>query len=199
MTRIRTSSLVASTLLFALLLGAAMPVAALPSGASEAGRLRSDLARMTKLAKREVQPPAQRLAQRLPGEVERLKRLREPASTATAQIRVALDELRQMSALKLDPHYLPALVAAGRAFIAASGQDPLTGTAVNPGYAGLEPELAAGEAGLGRNAADAAKLSTRVKHLTRALARAKRRAGRLEARVRHLGAAAGRPPGNRVG
>jgi len=189
---------IVSALLLALLFGAAMPVAAMPSGAAKAGRLRSDLARMTTLAKRGLRPPTLRLARQLPGEAEGLKRLREPASTATAQIRVTLDELRQMSALRLDPHYLPALVAAGRAFIAASGQDPLTGTAVNPGYAGLEPELAAGEARLGRDAADAAKLSTRVKRLTQALARARRRAGRLEARVHRLHPPAGGPPGNRA-
>ena len=52
----------------------------------------------------------------------------------------------------LDPHYLPALVAAGRAYVAVSGQDPLTGTTINPDYLGLEPELAANVARLGRSA-----------------------------------------------
>jgi hypothetical protein len=183
-----------AVLLFALLLVPAMPVPAMPGSSAEAGRLRSDLARMARLAERGVRPPALRLAQRLPAEAERLKRLREPASTTTAQIRVALDELRQMRALRLDPHYLPALVAAGRAYLAASGQDPLTGTAVNPEYAGLEAELAAGEARLGRDGAEAAKLSARVKRLTRALARSRRRAGRLEHRFHRLRAAIGRRP-----
>jgi hypothetical protein len=183
-----------AVLLFALLLVPAMPVPAMPGGAAEAGRLRSDLARMAKLAKRGLRPPALRLAQRLPAEAERLKRLREPASTTATQIRVALDELRQMSALRLDPHYLPALIAAGRASLAVSDQDPLTGTAVNPEYAGLEAELAGGEARLGRDAAEAAKLSARVKRLARALARSRRRAGRLERRVHRLRAAARRRP-----
>jgi hypothetical protein len=186
-------------LLFALLLGAAMPVAAMSGKVAEAGRLRSDLARMAKLARRGLEPPALRLARQLPAESERLERLREPANTTAAQIRVTLDELRQMSALRFDPHYLPALVAAGRAFVAVSGQDPLTGTAINPGYAGLEAELAAGEARLGRDAGDAAKLSSRVKRLTRALARARRRAGRLENRIHRLPAAARRRAGDGAG
>jgi hypothetical protein len=188
-------ALAVSAILFVALVAVAIPVAALPGG-GEAGRLRSDLARMTKLARRGVWPPAQRLTRQLPGEAERLQRLREPASTATAQIRLALDELRQMGALTFDPHYLPALVAAGRAYVAASGQDPLTGTAINSGYAGLEPELAASEARLGRGAADAAGLLARVKRLTRALARSRRRAGRLEHRVNRPRAAAGRRRGD---
>lgn len=179
--------------LLAVLLGPAISAPAMVGNAAEAGRLRSDLARMAKLAKRGLQPQARRLAQRLPTEAERLGRLREPASTATAQIRVTLDELRQMSALRLDPHYLPALVAAGRAFLAASGQDPLTGTAVNPDYSGLEAELAASEAGLGGYATEAAKLSARVKRLARALARSERRATRLESRIDRLRATRARP------
>lgn len=187
--RARPLRLVVAALLFAILVGAAVPISAMSSGVAEAGRLRSDLDRMTKLTKRGLRPPALRLAQQLPGEAERLKRLREPASTTTAQIRVTLDELRQMSALRLDPHYLPALVAAGRAFVAISGQDPLTGTAINPDYAGLESELATGEARLDRGADDAVKLSTRVKRLTRALARSRRRAGRFGQRIHRLRAA----------
>jgi hypothetical protein len=193
---VRLLFVVVSAFLFALLLGPARPVPAMPSGAAETGRLRSDLDRMTRLAKRGLRPPALRLAGQLPGEAERLQRLREPASTAAAQIRVTLDELRQMSALKLDPHYLPALLAAGRAFVAVSGQDPLTGTAINPDYAGLESELAASEARLGRGAADAAKLSARVKRLARALASSRRRAGRLENRAHRLRAAARKRPGD---
>jgi hypothetical protein len=194
--RTRLLHVAGAALLFVLLLGAAMPVAARPGSAAEAGRLRSDLARMAKLANRGLRPPALRLAQQLPAEGERLKRLREPASTTAVQTRVTLDELRQMSALRLDPHYLPALVAAGRAFLAASGQDPLTGTAVSPEYAGLEAELAGSEARLGRDAADAAKLSARVKRLGRALVRSRRRAGRLEHHIGRLRAAARRRPGD---
>jgi hypothetical protein len=173
-----------------------MPVAAMPGGSVEAGRLRSDLDRIARLAERGVRPLSLRLTQQLPAEAKRLQRLREPASTAVTQIRVALDELRQMSALRLDPHYLPALVAAGRAFVAASGQDPLTGTAVNPEYPGLESELTAGEAHLGRDASGAAKLSTRVKRLSQALTRARRRASRLEHRVHRLRAVVTKRPGD---
>jgi len=171
-------ALCASVLLLSL--GSALPVAATPGAATAAGRLHLALARTTKMARRGVAPPAARLAGELPEAADDVGRLREPASTAQAQLRTTLDELRRMSALTIDPHYLPALVAAGRAYIAVSGQDPLTGTTIQPGYAGLEPELVADAARLERASVVATKLSSRVKRLTRALARAQRRAARLE-------------------
>jgi hypothetical protein len=179
----------AATLLLGLL-AAAVPVLATPNGASEAGRLHSDLSRIAELVNREVRPPAQRLARSLPDDAKRLEALREPASTTQAQVGIALSELRQMGAIAiLDPHYLPALVAAGRAHLAVSGQDPLTGTTVNPEYRGLEPELAENAAQLDSSATEAAALSSRVKRLTRSLAGAKRRARKLEREIRLLRAA----------
>lgn len=176
-----------SVLAISLLLAVTAPVFAMPSGVAEAGRLQSSLARIAKLINRGVRPPALRLARDLPAGAKRLGALREPASTTQTQIGIALDELRQMGvATILDPHYLPALVAAGRAFVAVSGQDPLTRTTINPEYLGLEGELAANEARLGRSAGDAGEVSADVKRLTRELADAKRRAGRLERRIRRL-------------
>ena len=149
---------------------------AMPGGAAKSGRLHADLARMAKLVNRELKPPAQHLARSLPGDAERLQALREPASTTQAQVAIALGELRQMGATTiLDPHYLPALVAAGRAYVSVSGQDPLTQTTINPGYRGLEPELAGGAARLEASAAEAAKLSARVKRLQRLVAALRRR------------------------
>lgn len=176
-----------SVLATSLLLAVTAPVLAMPSGAAEAGRLQSSLARIAKLINRGVRPSALRLARDLPTDAKRLGALREPASTTQTQIGIALDELRQMGVTTiLDPHYLPALVAAGRAFVAVSGQDPLTRTTINPEYLGLEGELAANEARLGSSAGDAGEVSAGVKRLTRALADAKRRAGRLERRIRRL-------------
>lgn len=118
---------------------------------------------------------ATRLAVALPGDADRLEQLREPVGTAQAQLSTALDQLGQMNALTFDPHYLPALVAVGRAYVAVSGQDPLTGTTIDPNYLGLDRELA-GDAALVRQAADRASLlSVRVKRLERALIRARRR------------------------
>ncbi|MBW8060522.1 MAG: hypothetical protein FVQ78_09430 [Solirubrobacterales bacterium] len=191
--RARPTLLALCALALALLLGAAMPVPAIPSGAAEAGRLHSALVRMTKLANRQVRPPALRLARDLPGDAKRLNALREPASTAQTQMSVVLDELQQMNALILDPHYLPALVAAGRAFMAVSGQDPLTRTTINPDYLGLEPELAVNAERLRGAAGDAGKLSAGVKRLTRALIRSKRRARRLEREIRRLRARGAAP------
>lgn len=172
----RRSPLLLPALAACLLLAATAPVVAMPSGASETDRLRSGLTRVAKLANREVRPPALRLARDLPDDAKSVQALREPASTAQAQIGTALAELRQMGAVTiLDPHYLPALVAAGRAYVAASGQDPLTATAINPEYLGLEAELASSEARLSSSASEAAKLAARVKRLTRLVAALRRR------------------------
>jgi hypothetical protein len=185
--RVRPTLLAVCALALTLLLGSAAPLPAMPSDATEAGRLHSALAGMTKLVNRDVRPPALRLASDLPGAAEKLDRLREPASTTRAQAKIALDELRQMGVgAALDPHYLPALVAAGRAYTAVSGQDPITGTTVNPDYLGLEPELAASAVGLHVAADDAGELSGSVKRLSRALSASKRRARRLEQQLRRL-------------
>jgi hypothetical protein len=163
-----------SALAVALLSSAAAPVLAMSGGASEAGR---------------------RLARDLPVEASNLKSLREPAATTQAQLGIALDELRQMSApADLDPHYLPALVAAGRAFVAVSGQDPLTRTAINPEYTGLESELAAGEARLARSAGDARTVAAGIRRLERRLAHMRRRVRRLGRRLRAAHARARRGP-----
>jgi hypothetical protein len=170
----------------ALLLALAMPAPAAPGGATEAERLHRALARMAKFTSHRVRPPAGRVASAVPDGADRLEKLQEPASTAEAQVSIALGELQQMSALTYDPHYMPALVAAGRAFVAISGQDPLTRTAINPDYLGLEHELAGNASGLQTAGRDAAKALSGIKRLNRELIRAKRRAARLERRLRHL-------------
>lgn len=129
---------------------------------------------------------ALRLARALPDAAGRLEALREPARTAQAQAGTALDQLRQMSALTYDPHYLPALVAAGRAFVAVSGRDPLTGTVIDPEYTGLDEELAGNAYGLRRSGAEGAELAGEVKRLGRRLRSAERRSRDLEARLRRL-------------
>ena len=183
----RRTLLAVSALFVGVLLGAAIPVAAMPGAEGAADRLHSTLARIAKQANRDLKPPAGRLARTLPAAADRSQRLREPATTGQAQIRVTLDELRQLgAAATLDPHYLPALVAAGRAYVAVSGQDPLTGTTINPDYRGLEPELADQAAQLGSSATEAVALSSRVKRLTRSLAGTKRRARLLERRIQRM-------------
>jgi hypothetical protein len=184
------------TLGLLLSLGATVPVLASSNDVGEAGRLYVALIRAGKLAGRGLRPPAQRLARELPEETRGLSALREPASTAQDQLGIALGELREMNApATLNPHYLPALVAAGRAFVAVSGQDPLTRTTINPDYVGLEAELAASEERLSRSAENAGKLSARLDRLTQALSRAKRRARRVEREVRRLQRGDSGPPG----
>jgi hypothetical protein len=176
--------------LLAALVAPTLPVPALAGGQAEAGRLYSSLARMATLTSRQVRPPAARTASALPDGADRLNRLREPASTAETQIGIALGELQQMSALTYDPHYAPALVAAGRAFVAITGQDPLTRTAINPEYLGLEHELGVDASRLQAAGRDAATALSGVKRLNRELIRSKRRAGRLERQLRRLRARA---------
>ena len=178
----------------ALLLSVAVPALASTGGTVEAPRLGASLTRTTQLVKGRLRPPASRLARGLPGEAKRLAALREPASTTQTQIGIALDELRQIGApAGLDPHYLPALLAAGRAFVAVSGEDPLTRTAIDPEYAGLATELTASEAALVRSAGDAGEVSAAVKRLTRELAQARKRARRLERRLRATRTGSRRP------
>ncbi len=178
--------LAVAVLVLGLLVAATIPVSAMPSGKAEAERLHSTLVRMTTLVNRRLQPPSQQLAQALPADASRLDRLREPATTAQEQLSVALGEMQKMSTLIVDPHYTPALVAVGRAFIAVSGQDPLTRTAINPEYLGLERELA-GDSTLLRQSGDSAGgLSRDVKRLTSQLTLAKQHARSLEAEVQRL-------------
>lgn len=151
-------------LVAALLSGVAVPALAASGGASEAAR---------------------HLARELPTDAAQLQALREPAATTQSQVGIALDELRQMGApADLDPHYLPALVAAGRAYVAASGQDPLTRTAIDPEYTGLEAELATSEARLERSAGDAHAVAAGIRRLERRLADAQRHVRLLQRRLR---------------
>ena len=91
-----------------------------------------------------------------------------------------------MGALTYDPHYLPALIAVGRAHLAASGQDPLTGTAVDPSYLGLERELVESAGRIETVAAEAGRVSRGVARLRRDLASSQRRERRLERELRRL-------------
>lgn len=173
------------------------------AGAMAAGKatpLRSGLDRMAERVNDSIQPPALRLARDLPGHGKRINRLREPAATAKAQLKVALDEMQRMGPLANgDSHYLPALIAVGRAYTAVSGDDPVTGTKVNAQYLGLEAELATSEAELNSASSDAAGLYAAVNRLKRELARSKRRARDVERQLRAERARAARGGGNRSG
>jgi hypothetical protein len=153
--------------------------------AAEADRLGSATSVSAKLARR-LAPEAGGLAHALPGVLGRLDSLREPTATTEEQLRVALGQMQQMSALAYDPHYLPALLAVGRAYLAATGSDPLSGTAVDPEYTGLGRELSRAGSDLKRGAARATRLSHEVKSLSRELARQKRRAARLAGALQRL-------------
>lgn len=179
----RRSALAVAALALLLLL---VSVAASPGGEARGGGLYTALTRMARLSTHQLRPRAARLAADLPDTAGRLNRLQEPAGTAETQVGIALGELQQMSALTYDPHYAPALVAAGRAFVAITGQDPLTRTAINPEYLGLSHELATDASSVETSGRRAAKALSAVKRLSRELARSKRRAGGLERELRRL-------------
>jgi len=134
----------------------------------------------------EARKVAQHLARELPAEAGQMGELREPAATVQAQLGVAFAELRQVEQ-RSDSHYMPALLAVGRAYLAASGQDPLTGIAVNPNYSGLEPELAASATRIEAAAGEARRLSRGVVRLNRDLVRSQRRVRALERELRRRG------------
>lgn len=184
--RLRSLLLPVGASLLVVLTGSAVAAPPLSRATREARQLDSALTRSARTADRTVRPMARRLAAKLTSGAERLQALREPASTAQEQVEIALDQLRQMSLpAMLDPHYAPALLAAGRAFVAASGEDPLTHTTIDPEYSGLASELAASEARLAGSAGLAVRLAARAGRLSRALARTRRRAGRLARLLRH--------------
>lgn len=160
--------------------------------AAEASGLSSATSASAGLARR-LAPEAGGLAHSLPGVLGRLESLHEPTTTTEEQLRVALGQLQQMSVLTYDPHYLPALLAVGRAYLSATGSDPLSGTAVDPEYTGLGRELSRAGSDLKRGAARAARLSHEVKSLSLELTRQKRRAARLAGALQSLSTRAGRP------
>src|SRR5690554_2801321 len=118
----------------------ALASAAVPSPGENAGQARqlsSAISDAVEQARTRLSPDANAVAKTLPQAVERIDSLQQPAATTEEQLSVALGQLQQMSTLTYDPHYLPALLAVGRAYMAASGADPLTATAVDPEYTGL--------------------------------------------------------------
>lgn len=168
----------------ALTLTIALPVVAMTPADPAAERLQAAVEQMSKLVKHRLKAPSVRLSRSLPANADQVGRLGEPATTAQEQLSIVLGELRQMNALTLDPHYGPALLAAGRAFMAVSGQDPLTRTAVNPEYQGLANEIAADASRLRSSAGDATDVSDAVKALSKQLVQARRQVRRLETRTR---------------
>lgn len=184
----RSRLLLAAALALALAL-AAISRAAAPSpsaSATQAEELSSAIASSARQARVRLAPSASTVAKALPGAVRRIDSLRTPAATTEEQLSVALGQLQQMSALTYDPHYLPALLAVGRAYLAASGADPLIGTAVDPEYTGLGRELSASHTELQRSATRAASLSQGLRELSARLAREKRRSSRLVTALNRL-------------
>jgi RND superfamily putative drug exporter len=69
--------------------------------------------------------------------------LKGAAEVASEQLKVAFDQLEQMTVGKSDPSYAAAFDAVRRATAAVSGTDPVTGQPYASGYTGLPAELGA--------------------------------------------------------
>jgi hypothetical protein len=177
----RGLGVLAAFLLAALALAAlARAASPTPAGtAADAAGLSAELVAPSRLARTQLSPEARALAKALPRMAKRVDSLRQPAATTEEQLGIAFGQIQQMTALAYDPHYLPALVAVGRAYVAARGTDPLTGTMVDPEYGGLGRELTGSAAALHRAAGHSAQLSRTVRSLTAKLAAERRRSTQL--------------------
>lgn len=151
-----------------------------PAGAAaEASGLSAALAGSARLAHTRLAPEARAVAKALPRLARRVDSLRQPAATTEEQLGVALGQLQQVTMVAIDPHYTPALIAVGRAYVAARGTDPFTGTAVDPEYKGLGRELGGSATALHRQARRGAQLSRAVRTLTKRISLERRRAAAL--------------------
>lgn len=142
-------------------------------------RLKSGLETARERVAGELAPGAERLAGGLDAGAEDLGRLREPAATAERQSDRAFDALQRMTIGRADPRYRDALAAAGRAYGAISGRDPVTGAQLDPRYDGMATELRRGQRRLTAAAAGARRLAAGIERLEGGLVRLREGAGHL--------------------
>ena len=151
-----------------------------------AGRLGDGLATARKRVADEALPGAQRLAEELKEGADELERLREPAQVAEAELEQALGALEGMTVGKTDPRYLEALESVARAGGAVSGRNPITGAALEPGYEGIDAELASAVGGLDRAARGADRLARGLDELVSGLDELRDGAAELQAEIGRL-------------
>ncbi len=90
---------------------------------------------------------------------DKLPELHSAAQVAEEQLKVALQQLDQMTVGKTDPSYVATLDAVRKASAAVSGTDPASGQPYAPGYTGLPAELTALQARLLEDANQAQEAS----------------------------------------
>ncbi len=88
-----------------------------------------------------------------------LPRLLPAAQEADAQLKAALGQLEAMTVGKSDPGYAATLEAVRKAAAAVGGTDPVSGTPIAAGYAGLPAELAALQARLVEDVGEAKQVT----------------------------------------
>jgi putative drug exporter of the RND superfamily len=163
-----------------------------------ARRLDDGMARLTTGADRlrrggkQARDGARTLADRLRAGARRLERLRDPAVTALREVTDAEHALEQMTVGKGDPRYADALRSVLRARAALSGEDPVTGTQLDPRYPGLPESLDRAAAGVRRAAAGADRLADGLARLRSGLDRLADGARRLETGTQRLADGVGR-------
>jgi RND superfamily putative drug exporter len=97
-------------------------------------------------------PRVSQLSSGLASVTDGLRQLDAPASTVESNLTKGLEELRRMSAGKLDPRYRQAVTLIGEATAAATGRDPRTGAPLDPAYGGLQRSIAQAAGGTGQAA-----------------------------------------------
>ncbi len=153
----------------------------------ETKSLKATLAGTATIVRDRLGIPARGLARDLSTAAEQSGELQEKATTVEEQLGVALQEMIAMRSTAADPHYLPALIAVGRAYAAASGRDPVGGFQLAPGYSGLASALTDTAAGQRAAAGQARKLARAARRVKRMLTRSSAKAGALERRTDNRG------------
>jgi RND superfamily putative drug exporter len=142
---------------------------------------------------REGAPGVGRLAAGLREGADGLERLREPAQLSATELANALAALdRMLPTSKADPQYRRVYESVGRASAALTGRDPRDGSAVRPGYDGIDAALATAAGRLREGVAGVDRLAAELARMADGLRRLDRSAGALTTGLRRLRAGADR-------
>jgi putative drug exporter of the RND superfamily len=150
------------------------------SSSRSGARALTDGLRKARSGARQLSDGAGQLASRLAAGAGGLAELRKPVQLAETELEQAFKNLELMTAGKADPRYAPTILSVGKALAAISGKNPLTGQPAQPGYAGLDTELARGVSGLGEAATGARALGDGARELESGLERLTAGAEKLE-------------------
>jgi RND superfamily putative drug exporter len=131
-------------------------------------------------------PEAKRLERGLERAAAGLPVEQQAARETVARLEAAWQELGSVAADRRDPHYQALEAAVRDALAAASGTDPVSGSAYAEGYEGMVPALASLEELLRSSERRAARLRSRLANLRQGIAELARVAARIERGLANL-------------